>query len=251
MQVLGKIKFVTLVSVSLSEGLAVFLMGKTIAILGATGDQGFGLALRWAKAGESVIIGSRQKSKAEDAVRRVKDVLGSKVDVLGLENPDAAAKASIIVLSVPFAAQVATLESVKASLKEGDIFVNLTVPLATAIGGKASKTIGLWSGSAAEEAAKFLPKNIRIVSAFNNLSAEALQDMDKEVDCDVVVCSDNSEAKAEVIELVNLIPGARAVNGGVLENARIVEQITALLIGLNVRYKTSKAGIRFTGLPLD
>lgn len=221
---------------------------ESIAVIGGTGDQGFGLALRWARAGEHVIIGSRQRIKAEDAVKRLKAILGENVKVDGLENPEAAAKAQVIVLTVPFAAQVDIIKSIESSLKEGDIFVDVTVPLANAIGGRATRTLGLWQGSAAEQAAELVPKGVKVVSAFHNIVAEALQDVSKPVDCDVIVCGNHADAKNFVMELASKIPGARAVDGGPLENARIVEQLTALLIGINVRYKVTGAGIRITGL---
>ncbi|MFQ5762530.1 MAG: NADPH-dependent F420 reductase [Candidatus Bathyarchaeia archaeon] len=224
------------------------MMFGPIAILGATGDQGFGLALRWAKVGEKIIIGSRQQAKAEDAARRIREILGGNVSVEGSENPEATRRARITVLSVPLAAQLGILESVKDSFQPGDILVDLTVPLATALGGKATRTVQLWTGSAAEQAAQAVGAGVKVVSAFNNLSAEALQDVNSEVNCDVIVCSDHADAKATVMELVKKIPGASPVDGGKLENSRIVEQITALLIGINIRYKTNKTGIRITGI---
>lgn len=226
------------------------MIGAKIAVLGGTGDQGFGLALRWAKVGEHVIIGSRQRQKAEDAARRLKEVLGQSVSVEGMENPSATATATITVLTVPFAAQIEILRSVEGSFKQGDILVDVTVPLATAIGGRATRTLGLWQGSAAQQAAELVPKGVRVVSAFNNVSAEALQAIDKPVDCDVIICGSDAEAKETVMKLAEEIPNIRAVNGGPLENAHVVEELTALLIGINSRYKVQCAGLRLTGLPL-
>lgn len=226
------------------------MIGVKIAIIGGTGDQGFGLALRWAKAGEHIIIGSRQKQKAEDAARRLREILGQPVSVEGMENATATATASITVLSVPFAAQIEILKSIEGGFKQGDILVDLTVPLATAVGGKATRTLGLWQGSAAQQAAELVPKGVSVISAFNNVSAEALQAVDRPVDCDVIVCGNDEKAKGVVMKLAGEIPNIRAVNGGSLENAHIVEELTALLIGINIRYKVPCSGLRLTGLSL-
>jgi hypothetical protein len=129
------------------------------------------------------------------------------------------------------------------------VFVDVTVPLATAVGGKATRTLGVWGGSAAEQAAELVPKNVPVVSAFHSITAEVLRDLDKPVDCDVIVCGNSKDAKEIVMQLARKIPGARPLDGGPLENSRIVEEITALLIGFNLRYKVSGAGIRITGLP--
>jgi NADPH-dependent F420 reductase len=226
------------------------LIGAKIAIIGGTGDQGFGQALRWARAGEHVIIGSRQKQKAEDAVKRLKDMLGQPVTAEGMENPAATAAATITVLSVPFAAQIDILKSIESSFKPGDILVDLTVPLATAVGGRATRTLALRQGSAAQQAAELVPRGVKVVSAFNNVSAEALQAIDRPVECDVIVCGDDEKVKETVMRLAEEIPNIHAVNGGPLENAHVVEQLTALLIGINIRYKVQCAGLRLTGLPL-
>jgi len=223
---------------------------RTIAVIGGTGDQGFGLVLRWAKAGENVIIGSRQQQKAEDAAKRALQALGGKGAVSGMENPKAAAAADIIVMSVPFAAHVDMIKSVADSVKPDDIFVDVVVPLSTAVGGGASTALGVWEGSAAQQAHKLLPPHTQIASAFHNVVAESLQDIAKSIDCDIFVCSDSKEARETVMQLAEEISGVRAINGGRLENSRIVEQITALLIGINIRYKVTGAGIRITGLPI-
>lgn len=223
---------------------------RTIAVIGGTGDQGFGLALRWAKAGEKIVIGSRKQEKAEDAAKRAREILGATAPVTGMENPKAAAAADIIVMSVPFAAHVDMIKSVVESITPEDIFVDVVVPLSTAVGGSASTALGVWEGSAAQQAIRLLPPKTRIASAFHNVVAEALQDLNKKVDSDVLVCSDSQETRKAVMELATKIPGVRAIDGGRLENSRIVEQITALLIGINIRYKVHDAGIRITGLPL-
>ena len=224
------------------------MTNRTIAVIGGTGDQGFGLVLRWAKAGERVVIGSRQQQKAEDAAKRANGILGGEL-VSGMENPKAAAAADIVVMSVPFAAHVDMIKSVHDSIQPDDIFIDVVVPLSTAVGGSASSALLVWEGSAAQQAARLLPPKTKLASAFHNVVAEALQRVEKKVDSDVIVCSDSQETRKAVMELATEIPGVRAIDGGRLENSRIVEQMTALLIGINIRYKVSDAGIRITGLP--
>jgi len=204
--------------------------------------------LRWAKAGEKVIIGSRQQQKAEDAAKRANGILGGDF-VSGMENPKAAAAADIIVMSVPFAAHVDMIKSVHDSIQPDDVFIDVVVPLSTAVGGSASTALAVWEGSAAQQASRLLPPHTKVASAFHNVVAEALQRIEKEVDSDVIVCGDSQETRKVAMELATKIPGVRAIDGGRLENSRIVEQITALLIGINIRYKVNDAGIRITGLP--
>jgi NADPH-dependent F420 reductase len=223
---------------------------RTIAVLGGTGDQGYGLALRWAKAGERIIIGSRAAERAEEAAGKVREALGGQGDVHGRENPAAVAEADIIVVSVPFSAQATTLKTCRDSFREGQILCDLTVPLATTIGGAATRMIIPPQGSAAEQAAELAPKGVRVVSAFHNVSAEALAHLDEAIDCDVIVCGAN-EAKPVIRELIHHLPGARYIDGGPLYNSRIVESITALLIGFNIRYKVPHSGIRITGIPAE
>ena len=207
------------------------------------------MVLRWAKAGEKVIIGSRQQQKAEDAAKKAREILGGSASVSGMENPKAAAAADIIVMSVPFAAHVDMIKSVADNIKPDDIFVDVVVPLSTAVGGSASTAVGVWEGSAAQQAVRLLPPHTKIASAFHNVVAESLQDLKREIDCDVIVCGDSLDTRKAVMDLAKRIPGVRAIDGGRLENSRIVEQMTALLIGINIRYKVSNAGIRITGLP--
>ena len=165
-------------------------------------------------------------------------------------NDQACKAAEIVVVTVPFAALVETLKTVRPSLTPGKILVNVTVPLETAVGGKPTRTLGLWVGSAAEVASSAVPKGVILVTAFNNVSAEPLSDLSQKIDCDVLVCADDREGKKTVMELVSSIPGARSVDAGPLENSRTVEQITALLVGLNIRYGVRSTGIRVTGLPI-
>jgi NADPH-dependent F420 reductase len=221
---------------------------RTVAVIGGTGDQGFGIVLRLAKAGEKIVIGSRQQQKAEDAAKRARGILGGNASVDGMENAKAAAAADIIIMSVPFAAHVDMIKSVADSITPEDIFVDVVVPLSTAVGGGASTFLGVWEGSAAQQAVRLLPRGTRVASAFHNVVAEALQDYTRKVDCDVIVCADSQDTRKLVMELVKEVEGVRAIDGGRLENSRIVEQLTALLIGINIRYKVKDAGIRITGI---
>jgi len=221
---------------------------QAIAILGGTGDQGLGLALRFARAGRPVVIGSRKPERAVEASEKVRAALPG-VSVSGLENGDAAELAPIVILSVPFEHCASTLKGIQKRLRAGQIVVSMGVPLATAVGDGATRMLGIWQGSCAELIAALAPEGVEVVSAFQNVSAHRLQDLDAEVECDVVV-SGPLAARKRVMALCGLVPGLRAVDGGPLANARIVEAITALLIGLNARYKIPEGiGIRFTGLP--
>ncbi|MDP2835661.1 MAG: NADPH-dependent F420 reductase [Methanobacteriaceae archaeon] len=221
-----------------------------VAIIGGTGDQGFGLALRFAKSGEKVLLGSRDIKKAENSVNIIHNMLkGEELDCIqGMTNQDAAAQGDIVILTVPLQAQKITLSSIKDYL-EGKILVDATVPLETCVGGKSTRYIDLWEGSAAERTAEILKdKNTIVVSAFNNVSSASLTNIKEDVKCDCLISGDDSESKAVVMELAEKIPGVKAIDCGPLENARIVEKITPLLINLNIRNKTRLAGIRITGL---
>ena len=219
-----------------------------IAILGGTGDQGLGLALRFAKAGRTVLIGSRVPERAETAAREVAaSVPGAKV--AGAGNPEATSRAAIVILSVPFEHMAGTMKAIKEALRPGQIVVSMGVPLAACIGDGAMRTLGVWQGSCAELVASLTPGGVHVVSAFQNVSAHRLRELGHPVECDVVV-SGAPEPRKTVMALCELVPGLRAVDGGPLANARIVESITALLIGLNIRYKVPAGiGIRLTGLP--
>ncbi|HSO25915.1 MAG TPA: NADPH-dependent F420 reductase [Methanobacteriaceae archaeon] len=221
-----------------------------VAIIGGTGDQGFGLALRFAKSGEKVLLGSRDIKKAENTVNIIHNMLkGEELDCIkAMTNQDAAAQGDILILTVPLQAQKITLLSIKDHL-EGKILIDATVPLETCVGGTSTRYIDLWEGSAAERSAEILKdKNTVVVSAFNNVSSASLTNIKEDVKCDCLISGDDPESKAIVMKLAEKIPGVRAIDCGPLENARIVEKITPLLINLNIRNKTRLAGIRITGL---
>ena len=220
-----------------------------IAIIGGTGPAGMGLALRWARAGETIIIGSRDAERARRAASAVEQRIGPHAKVSGMENSAACAAADILMLTVPFEGQASILKKLKSAMTDGSILIDATVPLAASVGGRASRTLAVWQGSAAQQAAELVPEEVSVVAAFHNLSAD-LMGGDAPLDCDVIVCSDDPDAAQLTRELAVKIPGVRAIDGGRLENARIVEQITALLIGFNFRHK-GLAGIRITGLPVS
>lgn len=220
---------------------------RPIAIIGGTGPAGMGLALRWVRAGETVILGSREAGRAQKAAATIKARVGDHARISGLENSAACAAADILVFTVPFEGQASLVKRLKPAMTPGSILIDATVPLAAGIGGRASRTLGVWQGSAAQQAAELVADDVSVVAAFHNVSAD-LMGGDNPLDCDVIVCSDDPDAAQLTRELAAKIPGIRAIDGGKLENARIVEQITALLIGLNVRHK-GHAGIRITGLP--
>jgi NADPH-dependent F420 reductase len=223
-----------------------------VAIIGGTGDLGFGLALRWARAGVPVLIGSRDARRAQEAASRVKlaeQSVPTPLSIEGKQNAEAASAASVVVVSVPLAAQAEILKSIRDSLRDA-ILVDTTVPLAAELGGKATRVVSLWQGSAAEQAREIVPRSIPVVSAFHNVSAGALQNVSAALDCDVLVCGDDPAAKQRLYHLVKLIPGLRPLDAGPLEMARIVEPLTALLISLNRRYNIHSAGLRITGLSL-
>jgi 8-hydroxy-5-deazaflavin:NADPH oxidoreductase len=225
------------------------LFNLKIAIIGGTGDQGLGLALRFVKAGEDVIVGSRDLKKAETAVDLMKDILGSEdlPNLTAMTNQDAASNGDIIILTVPLQAQMVTLKSIKDNLK-GEIFVDATSPLEGCLGGKPTRYVDLWEGSAAERSAEFLGDNAVVVSAFCNISASSLTTVEEDVECDCLVSGDDHEANLIVMELAEKISGVKSIECGALENARIVEKLTPLLINLNIRNKVKNAGIRISNI---
>jgi NADPH-dependent F420 reductase len=219
----------------------------TIPIVGGTGALGAGLALRWAKAGAPIVLGSRSAERAEEAAAKVRAAVPG-AEVEGLLNEDAAKRGKIVFLTVPFRAQSENLNNLREALRPGQILVDCTVPLAAAVSGKATRSLGVWQGSAAQQAQEMVPEGVTVVSALHTVGAPTLADLDAELGEDILVCGDKKADKARVARLIEQIPGLRAVNAGALEMARIVEQLTPMLISVNTRYKTH-AGIRLTGLP--
>ncbi|MGB2637915.1 MAG: NADPH-dependent F420 reductase [Candidatus Acidiferrum sp.] len=224
-------------------------MSRKIGILGGTGPEGSGLAYRWARAGEEIVIGSRDAVRAAEIAAQLRARVGGAAKIEGADNASVAAQCDVVVLTVPFAGHAALLKQLKSVWKPGTVVIDTTVPLAASVGGAATRMLGVWQGSAAEQTKELVPAGVSVAAAFQNLGAELLM-KEESVDCDILVCSDDERAKQIASELAGKIPGARALNGGKLENARIVESITALLVGINIRYKVHSAGIRFTGLPV-
>lgn len=216
---------------------------RTIAVLGGTGKEGSGLALRWAKAGHRVIIGSRDADKAGKAATEIRARHGL-ANIEGASNANAAAAADIVVLTVPYSAQRATVLDVKDALK-GKILVDATVPL---VPPKVARVQLPPGGSAVAAIQELLGADVRVVAAFQNVSAELLADLDREVDCDVLVCGDDVKAREVVVELARDI-GLNGIHAGAIVNAAAIEALTSVLIAINMRYKVHGAGIRITGLP--
>ncbi|MES1971492.1 MAG: NADPH-dependent F420 reductase [Pseudomonadota bacterium] len=213
-----------------------------IAVLGGTGKEGGGLALRWAHRGHKVIIGGRSAERAQEAAEAMNATLGGSA-VSGMANADAAAAAEIVVLAVPYAAQQLTVDDVKAGLA-GKILIDVTVPL---VPPKVSRVQLPEGGSAVEAVQKKLGDAVRVVSAFQNISAHHLTKLDEEIECDVLVCADDTAAADIVVALAEEI-GLRAWNAGVLANSVVAEGLTSVLIALNRRYKVPGSGIRITGV---
>ncbi|MEA2451322.1 MAG: 8-hydroxy-5-deazaflavin:NADPH oxidoreductase [Actinomycetota bacterium] len=223
-------------------------MTDHVAIIGGTGDLGFALATRWAKAGIKVTIGSRDKAKADAAAEKLKTIVpDAKVD--GLDNPAAAASSSTVVVAVPFSGFVPIYRSIAESLQENAVVIDATVPVEASVGGKATHVFGVWEGSAAQLGLAFLPKGTKMCAAFHTLSASAVGDLDAKLEGDILVCG-SKLGKEAVKELIGLMSDLRYVDAGPLENARIIEPITALLIGINHRYGTDRSGIAITGIDI-
>jgi len=219
-----------------------------IPIVGGTGALGSGLALRLAGAGREVVIGSRDVGRAEEAAGRIREKLGPDARVSGAENAEAAERGPIVFLCVPFRNQSENLTNLKQVLREGQVLVDATVPVAAAVSGKATRLLGVPQGSAAQQAQEMVPEGVIVVSALHTVSAAALGDPEQRLDEDVLVTGDVKDAKRRVAELIGVIEGLRPVDAGRLETARLVEGLTPLLISINIRHK-SHAGVKLTGLP--
>jgi 8-hydroxy-5-deazaflavin:NADPH oxidoreductase len=218
-----------------------------VCIIGASGALGFGLALRLGRAGVPVVIGSREQARAEETAQRARDAI-PEGEFSGYGNADAVGRAERVILSVPFRSQSETLTNLKGAWREGQLLIDATVPLAAAVSGKATRMLGVWQGSAAQQAQEMAGAGVRVVSALHTVSATGLSDLGCALDEDVLVCGDRREDKREAAELLQRMEGLRCVDCGRLEMARIAESLTAMLIAVNSRYK-AHAGIRLTGLP--
>jgi NADPH-dependent F420 reductase len=220
-------------------------MPDQVTIIGGSGALGFGLALRLAAAGAPVVIGSRDEARAHETAERIAAAGG---DVRGLANGPAAEASEIVFLCVPFRNQSETLTNLKNHLHEGQLLVDATVPLAAAVSGRATRMLGVWQGSAAQQAEEMAPDGVRVVSALHTVSAHALASIDEPLDEDVLICGDRRADKVQAAEIIQRIPGLRAVDAGRLEMSRIAEALTALMISINAKYK-AHAGVRIANLP--
>jgi NADPH-dependent F420 reductase len=220
---------------------------EAVSIIGASGALGFGLAVRLARAGSEVTIGSRDLARAEEAADRARAAVPEGI-FTGQANAEAATANELIILSVPFRNQAETLHNLRDVLRPGQIVIDATVPLAAAVGGKATRTLAVWQGSAAQQAQEMVPEGVTVLSALHTVSAPALKNLAHPLDEDVLLAGDRKADKRRAAELIDSIDGLRCVDCGRLEMARITEQLTALMISVNVRYKT-RAGLRITGLP--
>ena len=217
------------------------------AIVGASGALGFGLTVRLGRAGVPLTLGSRERERALETAERAARIVPAGT-FRAEENATATAGADILLLCVPFRNQSETLTNLRESLREGQLLVDATVPLAAAVSGRATRMLGVWQGSAAQQAQEMVPDGVRVVSALHTVSAGVLGDLQADLDEDVLVCADRREDKRRVADLLERIEGLRCVDAGRLEMARILESLTALMISINVRHK-AHAGVRITGLP--
>jgi NADPH-dependent F420 reductase len=193
------------------------------------------------------VIGSRDAGRAAEAAERVRAAVPG-ADARGLANPEAAAASDLVVLSVPFASQASTLRSIRDALQPGTLLLDVTVPLAAAVGGRATRTLIVPQGSAAQQAQELVPDGVTVVSGLHTVAAKHLAELEHPLDEDVLIAGDDRDAKARIAALIRQIPGLRPIDAGRLETSRITEQLTALTIGINIRHKTT-AGIKLTGLP--
>ena len=218
-----------------------------VAIVGASGALGFGLAVRLARAGVPIAIGSRDAGRASEAAERARAIVpdGS---FSGHDNAGAVRVADTVILSVPFRNQSETLANLEDALQPGQLLIDATVPLAAAVSGKATRMLGVWQGSAAQQALEMAPEGVRVVSALHTVSAASLTDLAHPLEQDVLLCGDARADKRDAALLIERIPGLRCVDCGKLEMARITESLTAMLIAVNSRYK-AHAGICLAGLP--
>ncbi len=218
-----------------------------VCVLGASGALGFGLTLRLGQAGVPIVIGSREAERAQETAKRAAEAM-PRGAFSGFENAEAVTRARTVILCVPFRNQSETLTNIRQALTSGQLLIDTTVPLAAAISGRATRTLGVWQGSAAQQAREMAPEGVRVIAALHTVSAATLADLSRPLGEDVLICGDSRADKREAAALLQRIEGLRCVDCGRLEMARVTESLTALLIAVNSRYK-AHAGVRLTGLP--
>ena len=218
----------------------------SIGIVGGTGDEGFGLALRLGKAGEHVVIGSRDEERGRSAAQKATGMLGGGAPIEGTANEEAA-RCDVVFVTVPYAGQAEIYRSIKQALRPEAIVCDTTTPLATAVGGRPWQVVRPWQGSAAEQAKALLPKGARLVSGFHTVSAEPLHDLARDLEGDVLLCGDDPDAKAVVGALVERMPRLGWVDAGALAMARVVEPLTAVMVSVNRAYGIKGSGISLVG----
>jgi 8-hydroxy-5-deazaflavin:NADPH oxidoreductase len=218
-----------------------------VAILGGSGALGFGLALRLGRAGVPIAIGSREAARGRETAERAQAAV-PEGEFSGHDNAGAVRAAETVIMSVPFRNQSETLTNLKDALTPGQLLIDATVPLAASVSGKATRMLGVWQGSAAQQTLEMAPDGVRVVSALHTVSAAALGDLDHALGEDVLICGDSRADKRAAAMLIEQIDGLRCVDCGRLEMARITESLTAMLIAINARHKVH-AGIHLTGLP--
>jgi len=220
-----------------------------VAIVGATGSLGFGLALRLGRAGVPVVIGSRDRERMERALDRAREIVPDGAFSAQV-NELAVREAQTVILSVPFLNQRETIASIAQSMRSGQLLIDASVPLAAAVSGEATRLLGVWQGSATEQTSELVPAGVRVVSALHTVSAASLTNLEHPLAQDVLLCGDAFEAKLAAARLIERIDGLRCVDCGALEMARLTESLTALMIAVKIRY-TDHAGVRLTGLPAE
>ena len=220
---------------------------RPTAIIGASGALGFGLALRLAEAGSPIKLGSRDPDRGADVLARAR-VIVPEGSFSAHDYASAVAHAEVAILAVPFRNHAETLLAVAGALRPGQLLIDATVPLASAVDGEPTRLLGVWQGSAAEQARELAPKGVRVVSALHTVSAASLTDLEHPLEQDVLLCGDSTEAKREAAALIERVQGLRCVDCGRLEISRITESMTALMIAVKIRY-TNHAGVRLKGLP--
>jgi 8-hydroxy-5-deazaflavin:NADPH oxidoreductase len=218
-----------------------------VAIVGATGALGFGLALRLGRSGVPVVIGSRDRERMRLTLARAREIVPDGA-FSAQANELAVREAETVILSVPFLSQNETVASIAPGLRAGQLLIDASVPLAAAVSGEATRLLGVWQGSAAEQARELVPEGVRVVSALHTVSAASLTNLEHPLDQDVLLCGDGREGKLAAARLLQRIDGLRCVDCGALEMARLTESLTALMIAVKIRY-TDHAGVRLTGLP--